>query len=50
MLKGDDIGIPEVERFKWHECLLYNMDPLTTAEIKVKERYKMLAEVIVGEE
>lgn len=50
MLKGDDIGIPEVERFKWHECLLYNMDPLTTAEIKVKERYKMLAEVIVREE
>ena len=49
MVDGDEVGIPEIERFKWRECLLYNMEPLTNAEIRIKERYDKLAQVIVKE-
>lgn len=44
-----DLGICEVDRFKWKEGLLYRLDNLTGDEIKANESYKKLAEVIKGE-
>jgi hypothetical protein len=49
MITEDDMGIPEIERFKWQEELLYTMQPLTQQESHLKERYEYLAEVIANE-
>ena len=42
----DKFGIPEVERFKWKEELLYGGKPLTEKEKELSDRYEMLAKVI----
>ncbi len=48
MLRDEEnFGIPEVERFKWKESLLYTEEPITQKERELKERYKKLAEVII---
>ncbi|MDE7297091.1 MAG: AAA family ATPase [Clostridia bacterium] len=36
-------GIPEIERFKWQECLLYKMDCITEQEKILKRRYEKIA-------
>lgn len=47
MAEGDDvIGIPEIERFKWEEGLLHNMEELTDQEKLLKTRYAKLAKII----
>lgn len=46
---GDDIGLPEIERFKWEECLLYSIkEPWTKAEKELQARYELLAGQIVN--
>ena len=48
-IDADVIGIPEVERFKWEECLLYKEDVLFThQEELLKERYAELASKLAG--
>ena len=47
MTELDCFGLPEIERFKWEECLLYKKTQLTTQEQTLKERYGMLASVLV---
>lgn len=37
------VGIPEIERFKWEEGLLYKMDCITEQEKILKRRYEKLA-------
>lgn len=39
-------GLPEVERFKWEECLLYKKTQLTAQEQSLNERYNMLASIV----
>lgn len=47
MIADDDkFGIPETERFKWKEGLLYKEEPITKRELELKECYKLLASVI----
>ena len=46
MVDRDDMGIPEIERFKWKESLLYKMKPLTDKEARLQESYKVLADLI----
>ncbi|MDE7454472.1 MAG: hypothetical protein K2M64_01435 [Clostridia bacterium] len=40
------VGIPEIERFKWEEGLLYNLDDITEQEAKAKSRYDKLAQIM----
>lgn len=47
MAEGGTYGIPEIERFKWCEELLYKTDVWTEQEKLLKSRYEKLAEVIV---
>lgn len=43
----DDMGLPEIERFKWEESLLASIEnPWTEAERKLIEKYKQLAKLI----
>ena len=37
------VGIPEIERFKWEEGLLYPMENITEQETLLKKRYEKLA-------
>lgn len=46
--RADSVGgIPEIERFKWEEGLLYNMKDITEQEKLLKERYKKLASLMI---
>ena len=54
MIEEENMGIPEIERFKWSEKFpLYyiktnNIEPLTKIEEYALERYSLLAKVIVS--
>lgn len=45
----DIIGIPEVERFKWEECLLYETELFTNQEEVLRSRYADLARILCNE-
>ena len=45
----DTFGIPEVERFKWEEDILYNLTANETDEKAALQQFKTLAQVIVDE-
>ena len=47
--ENEMVGIPEVERFKWEEGLLYAMDNLTEQEKQLLKRYEKLSSIIAGE-
>ena len=47
--ENDIVGIPEIERFKWQEGLLYTMDNITKQEKQLYKRYEKLSSIIVGE-
>ena len=49
MIDGEVKGIPEIERFKWEEGLLYTLDEWTEQEKILKRQYERLADVIIGE-
>lgn len=40
------VGIPEIERFKWEEGLLYTMEDITQQEKILKRRYEKLASLL----
>lgn len=45
MIKAvDDMGLPEIERFKWEEGLLYGLQNLTEKEKSLAARYEELAQ------
>ena len=44
----ESMGIPELERFKWSESLLYSLDRLTEKERVAQTRYERLAQLIAG--
>lgn len=46
MAEVDDFGIPEIERFKWQEFLLYKDEALTEKEELLKKKYEQLAELL----
>jgi cellulose biosynthesis protein BcsQ len=46
MIDDEEMGIPEIERFKWKEGLLYTMEALTNKERNLKARYEYLADII----
>lgn len=48
---GSVRGIPEVERFKWQEELLYtlNEEEMTKQELELKDKYKKLAGILARE-
>ena len=48
-LTEDTFGIPEVERFKWEEDILYNLTVHETDELEALKQFKVLAQVIVDE-
>lgn len=48
MVDGDVKGIPEIERFKWEEGLLYTLDEWTEQEKILKGQYERLADTIIG--
>lgn len=49
-IEAEVIGIPEVERFKWEECLLYKEENLFTDQEKLlKNRYAELASLLAPE-
>ena len=53
-IANDEVGIPEIERFKWEEgeeddLLFKNPHALTQREQKLKERYAKLAEILARE-
>ncbi|MDE7464438.1 MAG: hypothetical protein K2M48_05355, partial [Clostridiales bacterium] len=43
---GAVIGIPEIERFKWEEGLLYSMEDITEQEKLLKKQYEKLAGIL----
>lgn len=43
---GSVIGIPEIERFKWEEGLLYSQEDITEQEKSLKKQYEKLAKII----
>ena len=43
---AEKMGIPEVQRFKWKEQLLYTIENPTSDELKLKDRYIKLADAI----
>lgn len=45
-MTDEKFGIPEIERFKWKEELLYKQKLITRKEIELKGSYIMLAKVI----
>lgn len=49
MVDDDVIGIPEIERFKWEEGLLYTLEAWTEQEKTLKGQYERLADVIAEE-
>lgn len=50
MVVDDDMGLPEIERFKWEECLIYKIEkPWTSAEKRLMEKYALLAQLIAKE-
>lgn len=46
MAEFDCFGLPEIERFKWEECLLYKREELTEQEKALRDRYVMLASIL----
>lgn len=46
MATAADFGLPEIERFKWKEFLLYKVDALTEKEELLKKKYEQLAELL----
>ena len=48
MAESDDFGLPEVERFKWSELLLYKDKdaPLTERETLLQQKYEQLASIL----
>lgn len=47
MMESENYGIPEIERFKWQESLLFKLDELWTEQEKLlRTRYEMLADII----
>ncbi len=42
----DDMGIPEIDRFKWEECLLYSVPNKTEREEELIKKYEKLAGII----
>ncbi len=46
MAEVDDFGLPEIERFKWQEFLLYKEEALTEKEKLLKKKYEQLAEIL----
>ena len=49
MAELDDFGLPEIERFKWQEFLLYKEEALTESEKHLKKKYEQLAEILARE-
>lgn len=49
MAEIDDFGLPEIERFKWEECLLYKEQPITEKEKLLQQKYKQLANILAKE-
>ncbi len=47
--ENDIVGIPEIERFKWEEGLLYTMENITEQEKQLRNRYQKLSSIIMGE-
>lgn len=43
---GSVIGIPEIERFKWEEGLLYTKEDITEQETLLKKQYQKLATIV----
>ena len=46
MAEVDCFGLPEIERFKWQECLLFKEKELTKQELELQKQYKKLVEIL----
>lgn len=49
MAETDCFGLPEIERFKWKECLLFKEKELTEQEKALQEQYIKLAKILARE-
>ena len=47
--ENDLVGIPEIERFKWEEGLLFTMESITEQEKQLYGRYEKLSSIITRE-
>lgn len=45
----ENMGIPEIERFKWQECALCTLSSFTVDEKRAIERYKFLANQLISQ-
>lgn len=48
MTEVNCFGLPEIERFKWEECLLYKAAQLTPQEEALRDRYMKVASILAG--